>query len=321
MNKKKIRKLAGGIRSYFPLKSSHKGTGGTDSSRYCFSVWMRHLVLAYKNGLTNLPNVIAELGPGDSIGVGLTALLSGVERYYALDVIQHATIERNIKIFDELTELFKQRANIPGDDEFPKIHPRLKSYDFPHQILTEERLKDSLNENRIQLIRDNLSSVHKTNDDSIIRYISSWSESEVIENCSVDMIFSQAVMEHVKDLDTSYSAMFSWLRSGGIMAHQIDFESHGISNEWNGHWSYSDLTWKLIMGKRSYLINREPLSTHIKLLNEKGFNVVAVITTKDYPSDTYTGAIQRSQLANKYRNLSDEDFTTTSVYILAKKLK
>lgn len=319
MNRKKIRKLAGGVRSYFPWKSPHKETGGTDSSRYCYSVWMRHLVIAYKNGLTNLPNVIAELGPGDSIGVGLAGLISGVEKYYALDVLQHATIERNMKIFDELIELFAQRSNMPGNDEFPKVYPQLKSYNFPYQILTEEKLENSLNEKRIRLIRDNLSDIHKTNYDSIIRYVPSWSESEVIENCSVDMIFSQAVMEHVKDLETSYSAMFSWLKSGGIMAHQIDFKSHGIADEWNGHWSYSDLTWKLIMGKRPYLINREPLSTHIKLLNENGFKVIDVIPTKDYPSDTYKDSIQRSQLANKYRNLSGEDFTTTSAYILAKK--
>jgi hypothetical protein len=31
----------------------------------------------------------------------------------------------------------------------------------------------------------------------------------------------------------------------------------------------------------------------------------------------YTGAIERSKLAQKFKNMSEEDFTTASAYILA----
>ena len=37
---------------------------------------------------------IAEIGPGDSIGVGLLALLLGVEKYYAFDVVKFANVEK-----------------------------------------------------------------------------------------------------------------------------------------------------------------------------------------------------------------------------------
>ena len=44
--------------------------GGAQSARYCYSVWLRHLIHAWKNGLPFRPNRVAELGPGFSIGVG-----------------------------------------------------------------------------------------------------------------------------------------------------------------------------------------------------------------------------------------------------------
>ena len=43
----------------------HKGTGGTISARYCYSVWLRHLVKAKENRLPIRYKRIAELGPGE----------------------------------------------------------------------------------------------------------------------------------------------------------------------------------------------------------------------------------------------------------------
>ena len=40
---------------------------------------------------------------------------------------------------------------------------------------------------------------------------------------------------------------------------------------------------------------------------------------KSFPHEEYIGTIERSQLAKKFKNMSEEDFTTTSAYVLAKK--
>ena len=98
MNKKTIRKILGGFKSYVPGGLSIHGTGGTDSARYCYTIWLRHLSILFKNGFTKIPNTIAELGPGDSIGTGLAGLLSGSKKFYALDVIEHTEIKKNISI-------------------------------------------------------------------------------------------------------------------------------------------------------------------------------------------------------------------------------
>ena len=103
--------LLRGILSYFPGFNHpiFTRTGGTNSARYCYSVWMRHLVMAKKSGaFTKIPKIVAELGPGDSLGIGLCALLSGAERYYAFDVVKYANPSKNMAIFEELVILFKE---------------------------------------------------------------------------------------------------------------------------------------------------------------------------------------------------------------------
>src|SRR5439155_1152871 len=153
-----------------------RGGGDTSSARYCYSVWLRHLVVAAANGFKVPPRVVAELGPGDSLGLGLSMLLSGADRYHAFDVVQHAQVKRN-----------------------------------------------------------------------------------------------QAVLGHVDDLASSYRAMRLSIKPDGLLSHTIDFRCHSTARVWHGHWRYSDAVWKLIRGRRSYLLNREPYSAHLRLLAANGF--------------------------------------------------
>ena len=196
------------------------GTGGSiNFARSCYSVWLRHLVMSYKNGLlTRLPGCIAELGPGESLGVGLAALLSGANKYYALDVVNHSNINQNIKTLDELVDLFINREDIPDEIEFPGLKPELDRYKFPEYILTQKRLKETLSPSRIDTIRNELISLNEINETNktYISYFVPWSDSSVIKENSVDMILSQAVMEHVDDLKIAYPAMYLWLKPGGL---------------------------------------------------------------------------------------------------------
>jgi hypothetical protein len=125
------------------------------------------------------------------------------------------------------------------------------------------------------------------------------------------MVYSQAVLEHVDDLVTTYGALAEWLAPGGVASHQVGFVSHGITPEWNGHWTISDPVWKLIRGRRPYLLNREPASTHVNLLRESGLEIVKEERVHK-PSD-----IQRSQLAPRFRYFTDDDLTTKAVFLQA----
>ena len=122
-----------GIKSIFVTPPV--GTGGTVSAQYCYSVYLRHLVIAGQNKLSTDPRTVIELGPGDSVGIGLMALLTGAEQYYALDAVRHASSANNLKIFDELVKLLKAQMPIPSGDEFAEILPELSDYSFPSKIL------------------------------------------------------------------------------------------------------------------------------------------------------------------------------------------
>ena len=308
-----VKPLIRGLATYVPGTGRifSKGTGGTDNARYCYSVWLRHLVVARENGLQTEPEAVAELGPGDSVGVGLAALISGADKYYALDVVEHADIRKNLEIFEELLNLFKAKEDVPGEGEFPQVKPYLDSYEFPNSILSDDRLNASLNEARIERIRDSI--IDMSAADSMITYRAPWLNLEIIKPESVDMTISQAVLEHVDDLRGTYEALYTWLESGGFMSHQIDFRCHGTAAKWNGHWTYSDLVWRLIRGNRPYLLNRQPYSTHINLMKDAGFTVVCERRVKS------PWEFDKKALARRFRDMSEDDLTTSGAFVQAVK--
>ncbi len=308
-----------GMLSFVPgldlFLTRHRGGGGTDSPRYCYSIWLRHLTMAYTNGLSTTPATVAELGPGDSVGLGLAALLTGSERYWALDVVRYIDTKRNLEIFDGLIELVRNRAPIPNEKEFAEVRPSLRSYDFPREILTDQRLATALSPTRLDHLRRSTLALgaYPEREDASLSYMSSWDDRAHIREKSVDAIFSQAVLEHVDDLAATYKAMHAWLKPGGYMSHQIDFRSHNLTQAWNGHWGVSDFQWSLMRGRRAYLLNREPCSRHLQLLSELGFTVVSEHRIIDQ-----TG-IQRNALAARFRHLSDQDLETSSLFVQALK--
>ena len=208
------------VRAY--LAKRRTGTRGTDSARYCYAVWMRHLVMASRSGLLTTPRIIAELGPGDSLGTGIAGLLCGASRYYAFDVVEHASTQRNVAILRALVPLFRDRAAIPDAAEFPNVHPRLEDYSFPRGVLPDERLTAALEPARLEHIEASLAG--NAGADSLVQYRAPWYGESTIETGTVDMIFSQAVLEHVDDLAGTYHAMARWLKPGGLLSHEIDFQ-------------------------------------------------------------------------------------------------
>lgn len=325
MDSHALKKVALGVASYVPgmlaLRKRVVNPSGMASARYSYSVWLRHLVRTRSLGISVEPKIVAELGPGNSLGVGLAALLSGADKYWALDVDAYEDLETNLHLFDKMLELFKSRAPVPGDEEFPELRPRLQSYEFPGTVLTEKLLKEALNPERVHQLRQTLRDLIDGKSHPAggmtheIRYIVPGLRNEDIPRGRADMVVSQAVMEHVEDVSGAYGATFEWLASGGVASHRIDFRSHGSARVWNGHWAYSDSTWRLMKGRKPFMINRMTFSQHLSLLHDAGFEILL----SEGDSVSVTNGITRAQLARKFRHITDEDLVTSGAYIVARK--
>ncbi len=272
------------------------------------------MVLHAEQGLRGIPATVAEIGPGDSLGVGLAALLSGAERYMALDTIRYAEAGRNGSVLDELIRLFRERAPIPDETEFPDVMPRLSTYRFPEHLFPRGALDRSLRPERVDRIRRALLAPADANGGGgCILYAAPWTDPKIIESDAADLIVSQAVLEHVEDLDGTYRAMHRWLRPGGRMSHVIDFSSHGLTRVWNGHWGLPETAWRLIKGKRPYLINRQPLSAHLRHLDRLGFTTLAVAPRSGPPG------LGRANLARKFSQVTVEDLNVSCAFVAAEK--
>lgn len=310
----RLRPLIRGLISYIPIIKQiipKTGTGGSSSSKYCYSVWMRHLIHLESCGLNNIPVTVGEIGPGDSIGIGLAALLSGVKNYYALDLVRHTELNNNLILLEELAELFKSKTLIPNGKDFELVNPKIESTALP-LLLKNYDLGEHIHSEIVKIIKRILKGTSEELPVSI-NYFAPWQNRNIIQDESCDLILSQAVMEHICDLDYAYESMYYWLKPGGFISHQIDFKAHETHNDWYGHYTYSDLIWKIIMHGRKYYINRFPLSAHIKAIEKQKFNIIKIIPnhSQEVPK------IDINKKPIKYFN--KEDIITTSALIIARK--
>jgi hypothetical protein len=224
-------------------------------------------------------------------------------------VVRYADEERNLRIFDELIGLFQNSAPIPNEAEFPLVRPLLRSYAFPADLITPELLNSTLDPKRLKVIRASIQRAAKPGLRSgPVGYLVPW-RPNAIASGSVDLVFSQTVLEYASDLKGTYAEMARWLKPAGVMSHEIDFKSFRATAQWNGHWSCSDIGWHLAMGRRKHIINREPCSTHIRLTEAVGCRVMSVERT------IRPSVISRPQLAKRFRHLTEDDLVTSSALI------
>jgi hypothetical protein len=314
----RLKPLLKGLLTHVPALQRlvhRQGTGGSCDATYCYGVWMKHLVILWANGQRAIPHTVAELGPGDSLGLGFAALLSGAQRFIALDVEAYAnTPESNLAMFDELVRLFQARTPRPTKG-WPDFDEHLDDRLFPSHILSDDYLKVTLAPERLASLRRTIANLGKTTDPNAeVRYVVPWDKASVVETGTVDLICSQSVLEHVNDLPPTYQAFHTWLKPGGCFSQQVDFSSHGLANYWNGHWGFSETLWKLIKGRRAFLLNRRPYSTHIKLAQENRFDVFTQLRHQG------TGGLRRDQLAEIAKGFTEEDATTDSLFFQARRL-
>lgn len=286
------------------LRSSHHPSVlGSGDSRYCYSAFLRHFshVATATGGV--VPKVIVELGPGNSIGTGLAGLIAGAERCIGLDLQNHMQPELNLRIFDELVELFRARTPVPRE-----IDIATPPVDWAFPKVLEPGLDAMLNVERIAAIRrdiEELSGAH-------VDVVAPWSDRAVLEAASVDWLFSHSVMEHIDDVAAVYAGATAWLKPGGLMSHEIDYSSHRLTQHWNGHWTIDATLWRLIRGARPYLLNRCSHQDQLRAMREHGLELIRDVLTQrsdGLTADRFNGA---------YASMSEADARTHVGFVLCR---
>lgn len=283
--------------------------GGTVAARYCHTVYLRHLDAAQRAGMTAAPKTIAELGPGLSLGTGLMGLLLGAERYLALDVSRDASPERNLGVLAELSDLLASGVAPADDRAFPDVVPHLGDRVLPAPAAPSDLME------RRRRITATLQGAASGNDGAMVEYRVPWDDPSVISAGTVDWVFSQAVLEHVEDLDHVYASVAKWLRPGGYLTSSVDFRSHALTQAWNGHWGYPDPVWALVKGRRTWGINRSIWADHEAAMARAGLELLVL------DRDRRPSALTREALAPRFRRMSDDDLTTHGAFFTARRTR
>lgn len=297
-----------GVQPAFFNRTAGRGTG---SAQYCYGVWLKHLTLLGHHGMGRTPETVLEVGPGESLGTGVAALLCGTQKYAAVDVVRHSNAERTKAVLHELIPLLRSRAPRPAKG-WPDYDALLDERLFPSSILTDNRLALAMAPERIAEIEEAVARLDSAAQHPMLRY-TTWQEPSPVADGQVDLLFSHVVLCIVDDLEHLYARFGRWVRPGGWMSHQTDFLSRGITPEWNGHLQFGEAAWRVIRGRRPFFTNRACLSTHLALADRHGFDAVAVLKRGA------DGGIDRSRLAPRWQGISDEDLNCAHAFIIARK--
>lgn len=248
--------------------------GYMDQSGYLAGVFDAHVVRSDIQSSLAGKNVL-ELGPGDSVGTALVAASHGA-RAILLDAGSFAVSDAGFyhNLAKELSAM------------------GLKPPDISHASTLDDVL-EACN----------------------ARYLTNgFSDFSLIETGSVDMVYSQAVLEHVykhEFLETMREC-YRVLSANGVASHRVDLKDHlggGLNSL-----RFSHRVWESeLFVKSGFYTNRIRYSEMLSLFKQAGFNVeiMRVDRWDKLP-------IKRCSLAADFVELSDEELTVKGFDVLLK---
>lgn len=134
---------------------------------------------------------------------------------------------------------------------------------------------------------------------------------------AVDLAYSRAVMEHVDDLDATYSDMCKALKADGLALHQVDLASHRMHRS-NRLDFLTDPPWLWsLMHSHKGAPNRWRLPHHLASAARAGLAVLQCEATK--LADAGEVRAIRPALPPRFRALGDNDLACLGFWLLARR--
>lgn len=233
---------------------------------------------------------VVEVGPGYDYGAGAVLVSLGAASYKAIDRFSLSCGDR--KYYEALLETLRADMIMKGLDM-----TRLS------EVIRGVIAQGSLYSNPIF---------------SVVQ--SSVEDASLGMNGTADIIVSQAVLEHVQDINKSFRSMYQILRENGVMCHEIDFQTHtqilrerdplNIFRYSRSQWE----TWFTFPG----CPNRFRPNDFVRAAQRAGFKDVSLLPICSL-SD---GVVQdvKQHLAEPFRNESVSTLPILSAVLLARKL-
>jgi hypothetical protein len=303
--------LYGGFKSYLPQFNEFRGTGGSDNSKYCYSVWLRHLNLINQSTKPLNKEKFLEIGPGDSLGVTFCAYLSGFNQCSAIEVVDHLQKNSLNEIARSLIEYYEAQQEIPGNLDFPNLAPKIKDHSFNK----EKYIQNDFAERQSNLLKwcDGFS---KKRQHKPIEYkVAPWlNQTSLFKD--LDLILAQSVFQYL-NTEEALNTIRPWLKTGGLISTQIDYSSHGLTIDFNGHWAIPEIVWKLIKGKRPFFLNRKTHSETKETIEKCGFKIIY-----SQPELRRSVLTQESSLLKRtrYEKLPKSDFEISHSHFILEKI-
>ena len=255
--------------------SNPKNLGEMQDADYALQVFHKHLAASGFGARSG--TIGLEMGPGDSVGSAIVAKALGSSRFILVDAGDYAN--RDVETYRNLS-----RACMRDGPAMPDIE-RAASFE---DVLT------------------------MCGASYLTRGLQSYRE---LPAASVDLIFSQAVLEHVRRHEFAEVAaqMYRILKPGGIASHQVDLRDHlggGLNNmRISSRWWETEL-----MAGSGFYTNRIRFSEMLNLFEQAGFMVEVVSTHRwDDPP------ISRKKLAPEFRHFTGEDLLVSSFHVLLRR--
>lgn len=243
--------------------------GEMDQPEYAFCVFRKHFDRV-EFACKSEGFVALELGPGDTLFSALIAKAFGASKTYLVDVGPFADLD--------LTPYFRMAS-------FLTMH----GFPIPNlqKCNTWEKLAEACS---AYYLTEGINSLHD------------------IPSSSVDFVWSQAVLEHVRRGD--FLPIFRELRRiqriGGMGSHRVDLQDHlgGALNNLR----FQTQTWESpLMSNSGFYTNRIRYSEMLDLFKQAGFKVEVIQTNRWASVPT-----PRRKMAPEFRNLAEKELTISS---------
>ena len=239
---------------------------------------------------------IVELGCGvhDPISLSLYFYLNGHEHTHAVDMQgPRNTVYSAFSLYETLSNMALQPERYRYDEQtdMQEYNRRLGALDV-----------EELEKGEFQKCVDTL-------DGKINYHVCDIADAD-IDNSSIALLLSFAVLEHVSDIDGTNEKIFNILRPGGYAYHFVDLVDHRSYGNRRGFDPFTFLT----EADAPPSMNRLRRSEQLESLQRTGFEIVKVHSTKMEMS----ADIQR-RLQPKWAAMSKDDQETIKLRLLVRK--